>query len=87
LAKIEKLINKALTDPQNLLFTELCKLCEFFEMKRRKSKSGHIIYKRKDSPKFTLSIQDDGSNAKPYQVKQLIEKVKELGLYDFEEEE
>ncbi len=87
MAKIEKLVNKALTDPQNLLFTEFCKLCEFFGMKRRRSKSGHIIYKRKKSPKFTLSIQDDDGKAKPYQVKQLIEKVRELGLHNFEEEE
>ena len=86
MSKIDKLIQRALTSPQNLRFDELCSLCRYFGMKRRRKKDGHIIYKREYPPIFTISIQDDGGNAKPYQVKQLLDKVGEHELYDFKEE-
>lgn len=85
MSTIEKLITKALTDPQNLTFRDFCNLCEHFGMAKRKSKSSHVIYKRSENPKFTLPIQDDNGSAKSYQVKQLFDKLRELGLYDSEE--
>jgi len=86
-SKIDKIIQNALTAPQNLRFRELCTLCEHFGMKLRKGSGGHRIYKRESPPMFTLSIQDDGGKAKPYQVRQVLDKVREHGLYDFQEEE
>ena len=86
-SRIDKLIQKALVAPQNLSFSELCTLCRHFGMKRRKGSGGHRIYKRESPPFFTLSIQDDDGKAKPYQVRQLLDNVKDHGLYDFEEEE
>ena len=82
----DKLIKKAVKSPQNLRFDELCSLCRHFGMKKRRSKSGHRIYKREYPPKFTISIQDDNGKAKPYQVDKLLDKVREHNLYDFEEE-
>lgn len=86
MSNIEKLITKALKNPQNLLFKEFCRLCEYFGMEKRRCKGSHVIYKRKKDPKFTLPIQNADGKAIPYQVKQLIEKVREFKLYDFEEE-
>ena len=86
MSKIEKLIEKAITTPQNVRFQELCRLCVYFGMKRRKKSGNHRIYKRQD-PKFTLSIQEDNGMAKPYQVNQLLNKLREHGLYDFGEED
>jgi hypothetical protein len=56
-------------------------------MELRKKKGSHRTYKRKLPPVFTLSIQDDDGMAKPYQVRQLLDKVRDHGLYDFQEEE
>ena len=86
LSKIEKLIEKARANPENLRFKEFCSMCQYFGMKRRKKAGGHVVYKREVSPKFTLVIQDYNGMAKPYQVKQLFEKVEEYNLYVFEEE-
>lgn len=86
MSRIEQLIEKAVASPQNLRFTELCALCRYFGMKRRKTKGSHRVYKREDSPRFTLSIQDNNVKAMPYQVNQLLSKVRELDLYDFGEE-
>lgn len=85
--KLDKLIQKAITSPQNLRFNELCTLCRHFGMKQRKKKGSHRIYKREEPPKFTVSIQDDDGKAKPYQVNQLLDKVRQHGLYDFKEED
>jgi hypothetical protein len=83
LTQIEKLIQVALKNPQNLRFSELCKLCEFFGMEKRGSEGSHVIYKRKTEPRFALSIQDNNGKAKKYQVEQLINKIKEYDLFRF----
>jgi len=83
LSNLDKLIQKALTSPQNLRFDELCSLCRHFRMKQRRSKGGHHIYKREIPPIFTISIQDDDGKAKEYQVNQLLNKIREHDLYDF----
>ena len=75
MSKIEKLIQKATDSPQNLRFEELQKLCSYFGMELRKKKGSHFVYKRKEHPKFTLSIQEDNGTAKAYQVNQLLDKV------------
>lgn len=47
-------------------------------MQLYKINGSHHIYKKKDDPKYTISIQkmNDGK-AKPYQVRQLIDFVEE----------
>jgi hypothetical protein len=85
-SQIDKLIDKARTNPKNLRFKEFCTLCEHFDMVKRKTASGHAIYKRVVAPKFSLSIQDNNGKAIPYQVRQLLDKVDQFGLYEPEEE-
>ena len=80
MGKIEKLINKAKKSPQNLKFREFCSLLEYFDMECRNTSGSHRVYKRQKAPIFTLSIQDVNGMAKPYQIKQLFEKLQELGV-------
>ena len=82
MGKFEKLLNKALTAPQNLKFREFCFLLEYFGLELRNTKGSHCIYKRINSPRFTLSVQDSNGMAKPYQVKEFIDKLSELGLIE-----
>jgi hypothetical protein len=56
-------------------------------MEKRGQSGSHVIYKRKVAPKFALSLQDDDGKAKPYQVREFLSKIEELGLYDFREGE
>jgi hypothetical protein len=56
-------------------------------MEKRGQSGSHVLYKRKVAPRFSLSIQDDGGKAKPYQVREFLKKIEELGLYDLREEE
>jgi predicted RNA binding protein YcfA (HicA-like mRNA interferase family) len=64
LGRFDKLLNKALSSPQNLRFEEFCSLIEYFGAKRRKTEGSHRIYKREKEPTFTQSVQDVGGKAK-----------------------
>jgi len=85
--KPNKLIIKALGSPTNIRFRELCNICEMLDMKARKQRGSHVIYKRNSKPKFTISIQDDNGMAKQYQVEQVLSKSIELGLLEIDEEQ
>jgi len=80
LRRLDKLLNKALNSPQNLRFSEFCNLIQLFDAQLRKQKGSHRVYKRHDEPRFTISVQDVGGMAKPYQVKQFINILISLGL-------
>ena len=80
MSRNEKLLEKARTNPKNLKFTELCRLCEMFGMEPRPGSGSHVPYKRSTPPIFTLSIQNKNGMAKPYQVKQLLQFIDDYGL-------
>ena len=80
MGKLEKLLNKAQSSPQNLRFEEFCTLIKYFDAKLRKQPGSHRVFKREEKPRFTISVQDVNGMAKPYQVNQFINKLLELGL-------
>lgn len=84
MARFEKLLNKALSSPQNLRFREFCKLIELFDAELRNTSGSHRVYKRDKKPSFTQSVQDVGGMAKPYQVRQFIDKLLNLDLLEEE---
>jgi len=73
-ANIDKIIKKV-KKRQKLRFTELCALCEHFKMKKKRISGSHHIYKRIEAPFFTLPVQSVKGDAKPYQVKQLLDNL------------
>lgn len=83
---IDKLIQKAERSPENVTFRELCRLCKHFGMKPRKGTGSHRVFKRTKPPAFSLSIQDDGGKAKPYQVRELLRLAEQHGLYSPKED-
>ncbi len=80
LGKKEKLLQKALTNPKNLRFDELCTLLKQYGFEERENSSGHCVYKLNTKPKCTLTIQPKNGMAKPYQVKQFINHLEESGF-------
>jgi len=78
MSQIEKLIHKAYHSPQNLTFEELCLLFEHFGFIARSSRGSHVVYKRRDPPAATYSIQRGKcGKAKSYQVEWLINWIDE----------
>ena len=84
MADCQELLEHARTEPSGLRFSELCHLAECFGFTHARQKGSHVMYKR---PGYfgLMNFQDDGGNAKPYQVRQLLRAIKELGLVNNDE--
>jgi hypothetical protein len=77
-AKAEKLLRQALDAPHTLRFEELCYLARSFDFVERGGEGSHRIYKRPG--RRPLSFQNCNGMAKEYQVKQLLDALRELNL-------
>ncbi len=71
MTQFDKLLNRILSgrSDANIGFNELCSLLGRFGFDERIKGDHHIFY-REDIPEI-INIQPKGSNAKPYQVKQV----------------
>ena len=75
---IESIIREIIRDPNNIRFTDLCKVCEYYFGQGRQQ-STHIIYKTPWVGDPRINIQNDKGKAKTYQVKQVLKAIEKLG--------
>ncbi|MGB5687136.1 MAG: toxin HicA [Candidatus Electrothrix sp.] len=66
------------SNPKDVKFTELCKVCEFYFGKPRQSGSSHRVYKTPWQGDPRVNIQNSKGKAKAYQVKQVLKAVERL---------
>lgn len=76
-----KLIQKALAGPSVLRFEELCKLARQLGFEHDRTRGSHHIYKH-PGLRRPLNFQNLGRMAKPFQVRQLLDAARELGILD-----
>ena len=79
MARYRKLRLKALENPGSLRFNELCKLAEQLGFVLDRIRGSHFIYKHRNLRR-PLNFQNVNGEAKPFQVKQLLEAAEELNL-------
>jgi predicted RNA binding protein YcfA (HicA-like mRNA interferase family) len=60
-------------------FTEFCRLVEAFGFELRRVSGSHHIFRHRQIPR-PLSLQFRNGEAKPYQIAQFLDMVKEFGL-------
>jgi hypothetical protein len=78
MAKCKKLLFLALSGPANMRFEDLCALAECYGFVFRKSGgTSHRVYKRQGYAPI-LCLQSVEGKAKSYQVKDLLDKLREL---------
>lgn len=78
MAKREKLLSLALSGPASMRFDDLCALAECYGfVLRRGGGTSHRVYKRAGYMRL-LVFQNAGGKAKPYQVKDLLDALREL---------
>ena len=77
--KKRRLLDKALSKPAALRFTEVCRLAEAFGYRLDRVRGSHHIY---ESPRAArpLNFQNLRGMAKAYQVRQLLRDVEEFNL-------
>ena len=78
MAKIDDILIQMKRNPKDVRFADLCKVCENFFGKPRKSSSSHRIYKTPWQGDPRINIQNYKGKAKAYQVKQMLLAVDKL---------
>ena len=78
MGKLDIILGQMRNNPQNVKFTDLCKVCEKYFGKARQMKSSHRIYKTPWEGDPRVNIQNDKSKAKSYQVKKVLKSIERL---------
>ena len=80
MASVDKLLAQLHSDPSNIRFADLLKICEAHFGHPRHRSGSHVIFKMPWPGDPRVNIQNDRGKAKAYQVRQIlaaIEKLKE----------
>jgi hypothetical protein len=70
--RIDDILAQMKRNPKNVRFSDLCKVCENFFGKPRKSASSHRVYRTPWQGDPRINIQNHKGKAKAYQVKQVL---------------
>ena len=75
---VEKLLNQMRSEPANVGFNDLKKVCQTYFGKPRQDGSSHAIFKTPWPGDPRVNIQNAKGKAKPYQVKQVLQAINKL---------
>lgn len=78
--KPRKLLDRLAQSQANVRFSDLVLLAKALGFRRDRTRGSHQIFVHRHHPEAQLNLQPDGSQAKPYQVKQLLKLVEEYNL-------
>lgn len=82
--KKQKLLQKLLSDKRNIRFFEAVALAEAFGFQLDRINGSHHIFIHTDIPEL-MNLQNVKGNAKPYQIKQLLQLIEKHNLQMEEE--
>lgn len=72
MASIDDILEKMRRNPKNIRFNEICRVCDHFFGKPRKSGTSHRVYKTPWPGDPRVNVQNSQGKAKPYQVRQVL---------------
>jgi hypothetical protein len=75
---LKDVIKELEKNPQNVKFSDLCKICDYYFGKPRQKSTSHRIYKTPWRGDPRINIQAKSGKAKIYQVRQVIKALKRL---------
>ena len=78
MAKIEDMLIQMRRNPNDVRFSDLCRICGHFFGEPRQKKSSHRVYKTPWQGDPRVNIQNDKGKAKVYQVKQVLLAIEKL---------
>ena len=79
MGSIEKILDQMRSEPANVRFADLQRMCELFFGKPRQNGSSHAIYKTPWPGNPRVNIQNDKGKAKSYQVRQVLLAIERIG--------
>jgi len=81
-ASIDNILAKIKQNPKGSRFAELCKVCDHYFGKPRKSGTSHRVYKTPWAGDPRVNIQNSRGKAKAYQVRQVLLAIERLESSD-----
>jgi predicted RNA binding protein YcfA (HicA-like mRNA interferase family) len=76
--KINELLKGVQENPNNVKFSDLCKVCDHYFGEARQKGTSHRIYKTPWAGDPRVNIQDGKGKAKFYQVRQVLKAIEKL---------
>lgn len=76
---VDKIVEQMRTEPANVRFADLLRVCASFFGKPRQHGSSHAIYKTPWPGNPRVNIQNNKGRAKTYQVRQVLLAIDRLG--------
>jgi hypothetical protein len=76
--KINELLKGMQENPNNVKFSDLCKVCDHYFGEARQKGTSHRIYKTPWAGDPRVNIQDGKGKAKFYQVRQVLKAIEKL---------
>jgi hypothetical protein len=80
MSTVEKILEQMRTEPANVRFSELQRVCKTYFGKPRQNGSSHAIYKTPWPGNPRVNIQNNKGKAKAYQVRQVLLAIERLGV-------
>ena len=78
MGRVSEIISSMRQNPQNVRFSDLCRVCDSHFGKARQSGSSHRVYQTPWQGDPRVNIQNAKGKAKPYQVKQVLKAIERL---------
>ncbi|AGA32365.1 HicA family toxin-antitoxin system, toxin component [Thioalkalivibrio nitratireducens DSM 14787] len=78
MASVEKILARMREEPKNIRFVDLKKVCEAYFGVPRQSGTSHLVFKTPWPGDPRVNIQNAGGQAKPYQVRQVLQAIEKL---------
>jgi len=78
MVSVEKILARMREEPKNIRFSDLRRVCEAYFGVPRQSGTSHLIFKTPWPGDPRVNIQNAGGQAKPYQVRQVLQAIEKL---------
>lgn len=78
MTSIDDILEKMRRNPKNIRFNEICRVCDHFFGKPRKSGTSHRVYKTPWPGDPRVNVQNSQGKAKAYQVRQVLLAVEKI---------
>jgi hypothetical protein len=83
MAQVEKIVAQLKRNSQNVNFTDLVKVCNYYFGELRQQGTSHCVYKTPWQGDSRVNIQEKNGKAKVYQVKQVLAAIVKIeGMKD-----
>ena len=80
MASVQDILERMKRNPKGIRFTDLCKVCDHFFGKPRKSGTSHRVYRTPWPGDPRVNIQNSRGKAKAYQVRQVLLAIEKLEI-------